>query len=94
MFYFSHYLAFLGAPDESIHSNYSEEKFHSSLTEDELKHDFRQVLPSENHRRKSLDHRDYIISGNETSSVSFQSNTTFINFYLLWCQYQANVFIT
>ena len=37
-----------------------------------MKHDFRQVLPSENHRRKSMDyHRDLMVSANdETSSVS------------------------
>ncbi|XP_065646812.1 centrosome-associated protein 350 isoform X7 [Hydra vulgaris] len=43
------------------------ERFNSSLTEDELKNDFRMVLPSENHRRKSLDSKD-IISTNEQSS--------------------------
>jgi len=60
---------FLDSQNETIQSHYSDEKFHSSFTEDELKHDFRQVLPSENHRRKSLDHhRDYIISANDESS--------------------------
>ncbi|XP_047134518.1 centrosome-associated protein 350 isoform X3 [Hydra vulgaris] len=43
------------------------EHFNSSLTENELKNDFRMVLPSENHRRKSLDSNN-IISTNEQSS--------------------------
>lgn len=44
-----------------------DDKFHSSFTEDEFKHDYRMVLPSENHRRKSLDH--FSSTANETSSV-------------------------
>ena len=65
------FLCTTGGHNQSIRSNYSDEKFHSSFTEDELKHEFRQVLPSENHRRKSLDrHRDFMVSANEeTSSV-------------------------
>lgn len=64
-----------GGLNQSARSNYSDEKFHSSFTEDELKHDFRQVLPSENHRRKSMDHhRDLMVSAaEETSSVRYFS---------------------
>lgn len=52
----------------SIHSIPEEEKFHSSFAEEELKHDYRMVLPSENHRRKSFGQKEYIISGCESSS--------------------------
>lgn len=60
----------IASVNEDSFSANSEDKINSSLTEEELKHDFRMVLPSENHRRKSLDCMDSFIMGNDTSSVS------------------------
>lgn len=77
-------------PEEgSIHSIPEEEKFHSSFAEEELKHDYRMVLPSENHRRKSFGQKEYIISGCESSSVStyvryVKRFSQFVNKVLMW----------